>query len=481
MVHQWESYKTFTYGYLIPPAALYLVWVRREKLLGIVPRASAPGLLALLFAATVWVVGHITEVDGIEQVAAVSIIGFSVWAVLGAEIARVMIYLLVYLLFMVPAGGFLVSPLMEWTADFTVAATQFSGVPIYRDGMFLSIPEGNFNVAETCSGLRALLVFTATGVFFAGIFFRSSVRRTIFIAISLVVPLIANGIRAYGIVMLGHISDMGWIANHVLMGDIWFGFVLLMMCLIGERYSDLGREETVPTPESAGIAATGIAWGSAISAGVSIFIVALTPIGGVAIEQKLDNRPVKAFPDLPTKTEPWALSLISNSDWTPAFSNATRMSVGQYQSGDTQMDVHIISYTPQSEEAEMINSTNRLFDGERWRQVEKRAGTVTLSAGHSLPYIALSIRSRTDQERNRIVWYWYLADGRPAVNPFFVKLLETINLFTAETNTSSLVALSTSADDDAAAAQSIFEEFLARFCGDAIAGTVPAQTPVCGH
>jgi EpsI family protein len=145
------------------------------------------------------------------------------------------------------------------------------------------------------------------------------------------------------------------------------------------------------------------------------------------------------------------------------------------------MDVHIISYAAKSRDSEMINSLNRLFDPERWRQVEKRAGTVTLSAGHSLPYIALSIRSKTDQERNRIVWYWYLADDRPAINPFFVKLLETINLFAAEKSASSLVALSTSADDDTAAAQTIFEEFLARFCGVAISGTAPAQTPVCGR
>jgi EpsI family protein len=190
---------------------------------------------------------------------------------------------------------------------------------------------------------------------------------------------------------------------------------------------------------------------------------------------------MKAIPELPMKTEPWTFSLPTNTDWTPEFSKATRISAGQYRSGDKEIDVHIISYAAKSKDSELINSLNRLFDPERWRQVEKRAGTVTLSAGHSLPYIALSIRSRTDQKRSRIVWYWYLADGRPAVNPFFVKLLETINLFTAETNTSSLVALSTSADDDAAAAQSIFEEFLARFCGDAIAGTVPAQTPVCGH
>jgi hypothetical protein len=62
-----------------------------------------------------------------------------------------------------------------------------------------------------------------------------------------------------------------------------------------------------------------------------------------------------------------------------------------------------------------------------------------------------------------------------------VKLLETINLFAAEKSASSLVALSTSADDGTAAAQTTFEEFLARFCGVAISGTAPAQTPVCGH
>ncbi len=481
MASQWANSASYNYCYLIPPAALFLAWVRREKLHGTAPRATVSGALALLAAATAWIAGYVTEIENIMQVAAVSIIGLSFWAVLGTEIARVMIYPLVYLFFMVPSGVFLISPLMEWTADFTVVATKLSGVPIYRDGMFLSIPEGNFDVVEACSGLRSLLVFAATGVFFAGIFFRSPVRRTIFIATSLVLPLIANGVRAYSIVMLGHISDMRWPDNHLLFGDALFGLVLLTMCLIGGRFSDLDREEAYPTPESAGVATTGLAWRSVISAGISIFIVALTPIGGAALERQFDSRPVKAFPGLPTKTEPWIFSLASNSDWTPAFSNATRTNAGHYRSGDTRMDAYIISYASKSNDAEMINSLNRLFDHHRWRQVEKRSGTVTLSGNHTLPYIALNIRSKTKQETSRVVWYWYLADDRPTVDPFFVKLRETINLFTEEKGVSSLIALSTHADDGIDDARSIFEKFLASFCGAAAAEPNQAMAPVCGR
>jgi exosortase A len=481
MLRQWDNSGSYTYCYLIAPAALFLAWVRREKLLPVAPRASTLGLFASFSAAIVWIIGSLTQIDIIQQIAAVLLIGFSIWAVLGTEIARVMIYPLAYLLFMVPTGGFLISPLMEWTADFTLFATQLSGVPIFRDGMLLSIPEGDFNVAEACSGLRALLVFSASGVFFAGVVFQSAARRATFIVISLVVPLIANGARAYGIVMLGHFSDMRWTVNHILLGDIWFGFVLLMMCLVGRRYSDLDSKGTVPAQMSTGVTTNGTAWRSTVSAGVSIFIVALTPFVGAAIQQQLDNRPAETMPDLPTKTEPWSLSSVSSPDWAPVFSNATQTISGQYRSGDRKMDVRVISYLAESGGAEMINSLNRLFDHEDWRQIERLADTVKLSPDHSLPYVAILIRSKTDPEQSRIVWYWYVADNRTAVDPFYVKLLETINLLAAKKSISSLVALSTRAGGDTAAARTALEEFLTRFCGAAIAGPVPARMPLCGH
>ena len=58
------------------------------------------------------------------------------------------------------------------------------------DGYTIEIPEGTFYVAEACAGLRFLIASIAFGCLYALLMYRSPVRRTAFIVISIVVPII---------------------------------------------------------------------------------------------------------------------------------------------------------------------------------------------------------------------------------------------------------------------------------------------------
>jgi exosortase len=70
---------------------------------------------------------------------------FAVPAVLGTQAARVLAFPLMFLFFCVPVGEFLIEPMMEATADFTVAALRLSGIPVYREGLQFVIPSGNWS------------------------------------------------------------------------------------------------------------------------------------------------------------------------------------------------------------------------------------------------------------------------------------------------------------------------------------------------
>lgn len=72
---------------------------------------------------------------------------------------------------------------------------------MWWEGLYLSIPAGHFEVAEACSGLRYLMASVALGVLYAYLTYRSPWRRLAFVVLSMVMPIVANGIRAYGIVM----------------------------------------------------------------------------------------------------------------------------------------------------------------------------------------------------------------------------------------------------------------------------------------
>src|SRR5262249_32061829 len=147
---------------------------------------------------------------------------------------------LAFLFFAVPIGEFLLPQLMEWTAGFTIAALKLSGIPVFREGQQIAIPSGTWSVVEACSGVRYLIASIVAGALYAYLIYRSPARRLVFIGVSIVVPIVANWVRAYLIVMIGHLSGNVLAAgvDHLIYGWMFFGVVMLIMFWIGSRWRE---------------------------------------------------------------------------------------------------------------------------------------------------------------------------------------------------------------------------------------------------
>ena len=57
----------------------------------------------------------------------------------------------------------------------------------------------------------------------------------LFVALSVIVPIVANGLRAYMIVMIAHLSDMKLAlgVDHLIYGWVFFGLVMLLLFWVG--------------------------------------------------------------------------------------------------------------------------------------------------------------------------------------------------------------------------------------------------------
>jgi exosortase len=124
--------------------------------------------------------------------------------------------------------------------DFTVLALQATGIPVYREGNQFTIPSGNWSVVEACSGVRYLLASFMVGTLFGYLTYRSTRRRWIFAAISIAVPIFANWVRAYLIVLLGHLSGnkLAVGADHLIYGWVFFGVVVGLMYAVGTLWAE---------------------------------------------------------------------------------------------------------------------------------------------------------------------------------------------------------------------------------------------------
>src|SRR6185312_11723661 len=176
----------------------------------------------------------------VAQFSMTALLDLAVIAVLGTNVARKLTFPLAFLFFAVPFGDVFLPVLMDWTANFTVAALRLSGIPVYKDGLVFVIPSGTWSVIEACSGVRYLIASLMVGTLYAYLTYRSNVRRWLFIMFAAVVPIVANWIRAYLIVLLGHVSSnrLAVGVDHLIYGWIFFAFVILLMFWIGGHWRE---------------------------------------------------------------------------------------------------------------------------------------------------------------------------------------------------------------------------------------------------
>src|SRR5580765_2578919 len=236
----WRSSNTFAHGYLIVPITLILVWMKRREVAALTPRPDVLGFLLVAGAGFTWLAAEAAQVQVLMQYALVAMVPAAVLALAGRRVAWTRAFPLAFLLLPVPFGAAFLPQLMEWTADFTVAALRITGIPVYREGTFFAIPSGHWSVVEACSGLRYLIASITMGAVYAYLTYRSGWKRALFFAASIVVPIGANFLRAYMIVMIGHLSSMKLAVgvDHFVYGWLFFGVVIGLLFWLGSFWRD---------------------------------------------------------------------------------------------------------------------------------------------------------------------------------------------------------------------------------------------------
>jgi exosortase/archaeosortase family protein len=182
--------------------------------------------------------------------------------------------------------------LQHFTAGFIDIGLEALGIPHYVDAFTIEIPEGMFYVAEACAGLRFLIAAVAFGALYGFLTYRTVGRRLGFLAASIVVPILANGIRALGIVVAGHLigSAEAAAADHIIYGWGFFSVVIVLLALAGLPFRQDGPKAAAPTPAPAPTPA-GPSAPAAMVVGLAAVLAALGPAAAAAL-----NRP-GAVPD----------------------------------------------------------------------------------------------------------------------------------------------------------------------------------------
>ncbi len=175
--------------------------------------------------------------------------------------------------------------------------------------MLITIPNGYFEVAEACSGAKFVIAMIAYGALVANVCFTSWTRRAIFMVVAVVVPVIANGLRAFGTIYAAHLTSVERATgmDHIVYGWVFFGVVMAAVLAIGWRWFDRAPDAPVFDPATlqaepkrrvdvlvaAALVLTvaGIfpAWSAAIAGRAQVLPNAITLAGGGGLAPRADE------------------------------------------------------------------------------------------------------------------------------------------------------------------------------------------------
>jgi len=429
MLMTWLQAETYTHGILILPLFGWLLWRSRKSwgCQSITPCFTA--ILPLAASGAAWMLATLVDVQVVQHFALVSIFVSAFVVVMGTAISRTLAFPLAYLFFAVPMGEALVPPLMEYTATVTTLLVKLSGIPVYRDGMFISLPSGNWSVVQACSGIRYLIASLALGCLFAYINYSSIWKRLGFIAISAIVPILANGLRAYMIVMIGHLSDMQLAVgvDHLIYGWLFFGLVMFILFLIGSRWRDPDPE---PVAEARTDTVGNLSWSSTALALVLVLgLSTLWPSWVYAmnhVQRSWGETPLS----VPAELKGWRQEPSDAWEWYPRSSGEDRLLDRFYQreapgATTVSLRLHVANYLAQQQGKEVVNVNNRLFHREfrYWRVASQQLRNV--QTGELNTKVNEAIIRGPGQEL--LAWQWYRVGDYYTADKYMAKVREAMS------------------------------------------------------
>lgn len=215
-----------SYILLIPVLSAMLVYRDRENIFARTAHASLSRASIAGFAAGILLIGLgylLPAGSELEMAAtALGLIAFWVGAYVysfGEASARAALFPLGMLLWMVPIPAVIIDGLTNFLRDGSteLVAVMFraTGIPVYRNGYFFSLPGQSIEVAKECSGIRSSLCLMLLTMVIAHESLRGNARRAVLLLSTIPIVILKNGIRIVTLTLLAIYVDPSFLTGNL--------------------------------------------------------------------------------------------------------------------------------------------------------------------------------------------------------------------------------------------------------------------------
>jgi exosortase len=238
------------YGKLVIPLSLLLVWYHRRRIRSAPKNPSNLGLIFLGAGFFFVLLGTRAMQPRITMLAIPTLIFGVVLFLWGKAVARVLLFPIGFLGFMIPVGALQQT---SFRLQFLITETvqRFSnlvGIKVNAVGTTLAPPDGSwgFDIAEGCSGIRSLIAIIMLTALYTHVFERVWWKKIVLLALSGAFAVVANAGRIFTIILLARMGYPGLAGGlyHEYSGFLSFPLALGAM-LFCHKILNIGSGRTV--------------------------------------------------------------------------------------------------------------------------------------------------------------------------------------------------------------------------------------------
>ncbi len=207
LAKEWTSNDDYSVGMLVPPAALYMLWLQRKSLRKCRLAPFWGGLAVLALAEYARWFGLTRLFESAERYAFVLTVFALVLTVAGLQFTRKTFWVWAFLFLMVPLPGkihnAIADPLQSMATYGAVFTLELIGITVERSGHTMVLNgDTPMAVAEACSGLRMLTAFVVVSSLFAFVVHRPRWHKATVVISSVPIAIACNILRLVATALL---------------------------------------------------------------------------------------------------------------------------------------------------------------------------------------------------------------------------------------------------------------------------------------
>lgn len=206
LVSDWGTNEDYSHGYFIPVLSAYFIWSMRYQLEKIEVRPNNAGLILIGIGLLQLVVGKVGSELFLQRTSLILVLIGVILFLLGWEYFKKLLFPIFYMVFMIPLPAIvwnnIAFPMQLFSSAITEQVVYLFGIPIFREGNVLHLPETTLEVVAACSGLRSLMTMFALSSALAFMSRLNKLGKFIQFTSAAPIAVIANIIRLTGTAIL---------------------------------------------------------------------------------------------------------------------------------------------------------------------------------------------------------------------------------------------------------------------------------------